>query len=234
MLSNHEYICSDLTSFAAQNIEPERLKLWHDGVLGGSANLARVGAMGHKRPKSILNNVRRGIRQWSQRYPTGLRGLRLPPNNNPIAFAAIFPIHEDSEIIFDMPPSQSLYLSRFHLDAKDSIQFAPPGDDQCHIAYIRSWEIHPDFWNYENALLLTQDTQATLRELCQDYPELSQVYSIAIHPRLAAFAKSLGFEIMRPDPNTSLYWLYISLDNFLALDADDLLADFDYTLYTSH
>ncbi|MBT9316482.1 hypothetical protein [Leptothoe spongobia] len=186
----------------------------------------------NKRPKSMLNNVRRGLRQWSQRYPPGLRVLRLSPKNNPIAFSTIFPIHQDSEIIFDLPPSQSLHLSRFHLNAKDPIQFASPGDHQCHIAYIRSWEIHPDFWNYKNALLMTQDTQATVREIYKDYPELSEVYSIAIHPRLAAFATTLGFEIMRPDPQTSLCWLYISLDSFLALEADKVLADFDYTLYT--
>lgn len=184
----------------------------------------------HKRPKSILNNLRRGIRAWSQRFPAGLRVLRLSPKNNPIGFAAIFPIHPDSDIVFDLPPSQSFYLNRFHLDAEDSIQFAHPGDPQCRIAYIRSWEIHRDFWNYHNALMMTQDTQATVRKLCKDYPELSQVYSIAIHPRLAAFATALGFESMTPDPNTSLYWLYISLDNFLALDAEELLADFDYTL----
>lgn len=184
-----------------------------------------------KRPQFMLNNLRRGLRQWHERYPAGLRVLRLAPKNNAIAFSAIFPIHQESEIIFDLPPSQSLHLSRLHLNAEDPIQFAPPDDPQCHIAYIRSWEIHTDFWNYKNVALMTQDTQNTLRQIQENYPELSEVYSIAIHPRLAALATALGFENMTPDPDTSLYWLYISLDSFLALDADELLAAFDYTLY---
>ena len=98
----------------------------------------------------------------------------------------------------------------------------------CHIAYVRSWAIHPDFWNYDNALLLAKDTQATLRQIHEDYPELSEVYSLAIHPRLEAFATTLGFEIMKPDQDTSLCWLYTSLDDFLALNVDDVLLDFDF------
>ncbi len=186
-----------------------------------------------KRPTSMLNNLRRGLRQWYDRYPTGLRVLRLTAKNNtPIGFSTIFPIHPDSEIIFDLPPSQSLHLSRLHANTPDPIQFAPPGDRQCHIAYIRSWEIHRDFWNRDNVILMTQDTQNTLKQIHTDYPELSEVYSIAIHPRLAALATTLGFESMTPDPNTSLCWLYISLDSFLALDVEQVLTDFDYTLYT--
>lgn len=186
-----------------------------------------------KRPTSMLNNLRRGLRQWHKRYPTGLRVLRHTSKNNiPIAFSTIFPIHPDSEIIFDLPPSQSLHLSRLHSNAQDPIEFAPPGDLNCHIAYIRSWEIHRDFWNRDNVTLMAQDTQSTLKALQTEYPELSEVYSIAIHPRLAALATALGFESMTPDPDTSLCWLYISLDSFLALDVEQVLKDFDYTLYT--
>ncbi len=185
-----------------------------------------------KRPKSMTNNLKRGLRQWGRRYPDGIRVLRLAPNNNPIAFAAIFPIHQDSEIIFDLPPSESLYLSRLHLKSKDPIQFAPPGDLDCHTAYIRSWEIDTDFWNHETAVLMAQDTQTTLQQIHKDYPELSEIYSIAIHPRLEAFATALGFEVMNPDPNTSLCWLYISLDSFLSLDVNKVLKNFDYNLYT--
>ncbi|MEM9009409.1 MAG: hypothetical protein AAGE59_38650 [Cyanobacteria bacterium P01_F01_bin.86] len=186
----------------------------------------------NKSPDFMLNNLKRGLRQWGRRYPSGLRVLRLAPKNTPIAFAAIFPIHQDSDIVFDLPPSQSLHLSRLHLNATDPIQFASPGDLDCHIAYVRSWEIDRDFWNHETVVRMAQDTQTTLQKIHTDHPELSEVYTIAIHPRLAALAIALGFESMTPDPNTSLCWLYMSLDNFLALDVDQVLKNFDYTLYT--
>ncbi|MEM9807197.1 MAG: hypothetical protein AAF959_18175 [Cyanobacteria bacterium P01_D01_bin.56] len=186
----------------------------------------------NKKPNFMINNLKKGLRQWGRRYPTGLRVLRLAPKNTPIAFAAIFPIHQDSDIVFDMPPSQSLHLSRLHLNNKDPIQFATPGDLDCHIAYVRSWEIDRDFWNHETVVHMAQDTQTTLQKIHTDHPELSDVYTIAIHPRLAALGTALGFESMTPDPNTSLCWLHMSLDNFLALNVDQVLQDFDYTLYT--
>lgn len=181
-----------------------------------------------KRPKSMLHNLRQGLRQWAKRYPDGLRVLRHAPKNKTIAFAAIFPVHQASEISFDLPPSHSFYLNKLHLNAEDPIQFASPGDSNCHIAYIRGWQIQPDFWNYENALCLLKETQATLQRMHDDYPELSDVYTIAIHPRLEAFALNLGFETMKSDSDTSIRWLYMPLDRFLTLDGEDSLLNFDY------
>ena len=185
----------------------------------------------NKRPETMLNNLRKGLREWSKQYPDGLRVLKHSSRNTPIGLAAIFPVDPSSERYFDLPPSQSLYLNRLHLNIEDTIKIAAPGDLNCHVAYIRSWEINRDFWNYDSTLCMLRDTQAMLQKIHHDYPELTDVYTIAIHPRLQAFGLNLGFEVMKSDPDTSLSWLYMALDEFLALDAEDLLLNFDYTRY---
>ena len=185
-----------------------------------------------ERPKTLLQNFRRMLREWAKRYPEGLRVLRYSlKNNRPIALSTVFPIHPDSEICFDLPPSEGLYVTKLHLGVEDPIQFPSKNSSECHVAYIRGWNIHKDFWNYENALRLFKDTQESLRKMQNKFPNLSDLYTISLHPRMADFALNLGFELMVSDPDTSMSWLYMPLDKFLAIDGEDILLNFDYSYY---
>ncbi|MGC1526179.1 MAG: hypothetical protein WA783_09005, partial [Phormidesmis sp.] len=85
-----------------------------------------------------------------------------------------------------------------------------------------------DMWSYEAAGLLFQDSQNTLKQMQEDFPNLCDIYSITIHPRLEAFALTLGFKALKSDSDSSLRWLYMSLDKFLALDYEDALLNFDF------
>ena len=181
------------------------------------------------RPESMLHNIKRGIRQWARQYPKGLRVLRRDSTQEPVGFAAFFPAHPDSEEKFDLPPSRSLHLNRLNVRQEDPIQIATPGDPDCYTVFVRSWQIQLSVWSYGTACELIKDSQATLKQMRQDFPNLSDIYTIAIHPLSEDFALTLGFRQMKADPDSSLCWLYMPLDRFLALDYEDILLNFDYS-----
>jgi hypothetical protein len=170
--------------------------------------------------------ITKGLRQWHQKCPANLRVLRTEANHDPIGFAAIYPIHENSEVNFHRPPSQSLYLST--PNPIDPMQFASPGDETCYIAFVRAWQIAWPHWNYSSVSLFLKDTQDTLRQMLEQYPNLSDVYTIAIHPRLELLASILGFKQMRADPNSTLRWIYMPLERLIALDVDEVLVEMDF------
>lgn len=179
-------------------------------------------------PSDSLLNIRRGLENWAERYPEGLRVLRYRSSQHSIGFTAIVPVDKKSERNFYLPPKHSLHLNRFDPDIQDPIEIAQPGDEDCRIAYIRSWQIQPDLWTFDNALKLLNETQQTLRKMHSKHPNLSDVYSMTIHPRLEDFARTLGFQVMHSDSDTSLRWLHIPLDSFLELDSESTLLNFDY------
>lgn len=168
------------------------------------------------------------LRQWATQYPHGLRVLRKVADDEPVGFAAFFPTHPDSEEKFHRPPSVSLHLST--LDDQDPIQVAAPGDERCYAVFVRGWQIHLHYWNYATACQLLQDSQATLTQMQEGYPNLCDIYTITIHPRLEALALALGFRAMKADPHSSLRWYYTPLDHFLRLDVDEALVEFDFQL----
>lgn len=171
--------------------------------------------------------ITQALRHWSELYPAGLRVLRQLDTDEPVGLAVYFPTHSSSEENFHRPPSLSLYLSTS--EQEDPMQVASPGDDRCYAVFIRAWKIHWHHWNYATVSLFLRDAQDTLALMRGDFPNLSDMYSIAIHPRLEAFALALGFKQMKADPNSSLRWIYMSLDRFLALDVDETLVDFDFS-----
>ncbi len=180
----------------------------------------------NKRPEDMAHQIKKGLRQWARQYCTGLRVIRQASDDSPVGFAAFFPTNAVSEKKFSMAPSASLHLSR--LADVDPIEVASPGDKECYAVYIRGWQLHPDMWSYEAAGLLFQDSQNTLKQMQEDFPNLCDIYSITIHPRLEAFALTLGFKALKSDSDSSLRWLYMSLDKFLALDYEDALLNFDF------
>ncbi|MEL6383534.1 MAG: hypothetical protein AAFQ89_14000 [Cyanobacteria bacterium J06626_18] len=167
------------------------------------------------------------LRQWATQCPDGLRVLRTASDNEPVGFAALFPTHPDSEEQFHLPPSASLHLST--LDKTDPLRVALPGDDQCYAVFVRSWQIRPLYWNYSTTCQFLQDSQTTLRKMQASFPNLCDLYTIAIHPRLEALAFAVGFKPLKTDPNSSLRWLHLSLDRFLATDIETALVEFDFT-----
>ncbi|MEM1310545.1 MAG: hypothetical protein AAGF98_13810 [Cyanobacteria bacterium P01_H01_bin.153] len=166
------------------------------------------------------------LRRFAQQYPAGLRVLRAAANDDPVGFAALYPTHPDSEENFHLPPSSSMHLST--LNGHDPIQVASPGDPDCYAVFVRSWQLQPLSWNYAAVCQFLQDSQATLRQMQQDFPNLCDLYGIAIHPATEALALAVGFKPMKADPRTALRWLHTPLDHFLNLDIDEALVEFDF------
>ncbi|MEM6253847.1 MAG: hypothetical protein AAF821_13090 [Cyanobacteria bacterium P01_D01_bin.156] len=181
-----------------------------------------------ERPESMLYNIKKGLRHWAREYPDGLRVLRRGSTQEPVGFAAFLPAHPDSEEQFDLPPSLSVHLSRLNINQEDPIKVANTGDPDCYAVFVRSWQIQLNLWNYETACELIRDSHRTLKKMRDDFPNLSDIYTIAIHPRSENLALNLGFRATKSDPNSSLRWLYMPLDRFLALDYEDLLLNIDY------
>ncbi|MGD1858283.1 MAG: hypothetical protein ACFB2W_28940 [Leptolyngbyaceae cyanobacterium] len=176
----------------------------------------------------MLYNIKRGLRQWARQYPDGLRVLRRASTQEPVGFAAFLPTHPDSEEKFDLSPSRSLHLSRLNIREEDPIKVATAGDPDCYTVFVRSWQIEPSVWHYENACKLIEDSKRTLTKIRDAFPNLSDIYTIAIHPLSEDLAMTLGFRMTKADPNSSLRWLYMPLDRFLELDHEDVLLNFDY------
>ncbi|MEM7793516.1 MAG: hypothetical protein AAF579_03570 [Cyanobacteria bacterium P01_C01_bin.118] len=191
--------------------------------------LEKVYSYDPERPESMLHNIKKGLRQWARQYPEGLRVLRRSSNQEPVGFSAFLPADPDSEEKFDLSPSRSLHLSRLDVRAEDPIQVATKGDPDCYTVFVRSWQIELPVWTYENACTMIKDSQTTLSKIRDDFPNLSDIYTIAIHPLSEDFAITLGFRTTKSDPDSSLRWLYMSLDRFLALDYEDVLLNFDYS-----
>lgn len=178
--------------------------------------------------KTTSFQIKKALRQWNKEYPSGLRVLRKISNKEPVGFTALFPTHPSCEENFDLPPSSSMHLCT--LGNEDPIKVAQPGDKACYAVFIRSWQIKWCYWERTTVTQFLQDTQATLKQMQKAFPNLCDVYAIAIHPRLEDLAVKLEFRPLKADSNTSLRWLYTPLDRLLELDADEVLADFDFNL----
>lgn len=191
--------------------------------------LEKVYSYDTKRPVAMLYSIKKGLRQWGRQNPEGLRVLRRTSDNAAVGFAAFFPTHPDSEEKFDLPPSHSLYLSRLDTQEEDPIKLASKGEPDCYTVFVRSWQIQPEVWTYETSCELIRDSKRTLENIRDKFPNLSDIYTIAIHPRSEDFALNLGFRPMKADPDSSLRWLSMPLDRFLALDHEDILLNFNYS-----
>ncbi|MGF1512242.1 MAG: hypothetical protein ACFB5Z_00895 [Elainellaceae cyanobacterium] len=179
------------------------------------------------RPEAGSFKITKTLRQWASQYPEGLRVLREGSDDEPIGLSVLFPVHASCEAQFHLPPSSSLYLNT--PEQEDPISVATPGEDCC-VVFVRSWDIKPSYRNYAAACQLLKDSQATLAQMQQTFSGLCDIYTVSIHPRLEAFALALGFKPMGADPSSALRWLYMPVDRFLALDVDETLVEFDFSL----
>ncbi|MEM1241570.1 MAG: hypothetical protein AAGI45_17170 [Cyanobacteria bacterium P01_H01_bin.26] len=158
------------------------------------------------------------LRQWAEGYSRGMRVLRRRDNLNPVGFCLLYPTTQDSEIHFFGPPNKGLHLSGIATD--DPFDLALPGDNSCRTVFIRSWNIAPDYEN--QSLLLLQDVQATLRAMQQDFPNLCDLHTLIIHRHYEPLATALGFQKTGLDSQATIYWMYLALDRFLAIDMEGL------------
>jgi hypothetical protein len=164
------------------------------------------------------------LRDWSDRYVTGMRVLRRCDNQNPVGFYTLYPAQRISEIKFFSPPSQGLHLSQ--VTEVDPFELALPGDQTCRSVFVRSWIIEHHYRpSYQVPFL--QDAQHTLATMKQDFPNLWDMHTLIIHPSYETLAQILGFQKTNCDPKLPIYWMYQSVDRFLALDMKAVAAQLE-------
>jgi hypothetical protein len=156
------------------------------------------------------------LRHWNHQYSAGMRVLRRIDNQNPVGFYLLYPVVSDSEANFFQDPNRGLHFSTG--SEIDPFIMALPGDQDCLAVYIRSWVIDAPYIQSCQADFL-QDAQQVLHHMKQDFPNLCDLYSMIMHPTYEALAASLGFQKMRNAPS-SIYWMYLALDRFLALSLE--------------
>ena len=157
------------------------------------------------------------LRAWGTDYNKGMRVLRRTDNLNPVGFSFIFPVDSDSEVKFFEAPSQALHMTEVR--DRDPFDMAQPGDESCLAAFIRSWVIDSAYLDQYRAEFV-KDAQQVLLEMQKDYPNLCDLYTMIIHPSYEPMSVALGFQKMNPQP-ASIYWMYLALDRFLALNIDE-------------
>lgn len=170
---------------------------------------------------TLPHRIARLLRQWAGQYLTGMRVLRRSDNLNPVAFYLLYPTTSGSDATFFGPPSKGLHLSG--LTDVDPFQMATPGDPTCVSVFVRSWMIDPLYLERYRVVFL-QDVQATLVRMRQDFPNLWDMHTLIIHPSYEVLASALGFQRTGQDTQTSLYWMYLAIDRYLALNIEAAIA----------
>ena len=167
---------------------------------------------------AVPNRITELLRQWAESYSRGMRVLRRSDNLNPVGFCLLYPTTRDSEIHFFGPPNKGLHLSG--IATEDPFTLATAGDESCRALFIRSWNILPEY--EDRALMLLQDAQTTLKAMQQDFPNLCDLHTLIIHRHYEPLATALGFQKTGLDSQAAVYWMYLALDRFLAIDMEDL------------
>jgi hypothetical protein len=171
---------------------------------------------------AVAHKAMRLLRQWAQQYPNTMRVLRRSDTLQPVGFYVLYPIASISEGNLFLPPSLSLHLCTDGI--VDPIEMAQPGDLNCISVFTRSWTIDEAYKNYETVCLFMRDTQQTFTKMKQDFPNISDIYVMPIHPSYEALANVLGFQKTIQDPQSYLCWMYLAVDHFLALDVEKAIA----------
>jgi hypothetical protein len=159
--------------------------------------------------------ITRLLRQWAEQYKTGMRVLRLEENQQAVGFYLLYPTDSESESCFFDPPAKSLHLG-FGAET-DPIKMAKPGDKHCRGILVRSWVIDTPYLEQWRVPFLI-DIQKVLREMLLDFPMLSDLHTMIIHPAYEKMATIMGFQRTGVKSSTSLYWMYLPLDRYLTLD----------------
>ena len=174
----------------------------------------------NKNTSAAPQRIAKLLRHWAAQYPSGMRVLRCDDNLNPVGFYLLYPIATQSESNFFCPPSKSLHLSS--ATDIDPIQMAVPPDPNCQAIFIRSWVIDRPYLAQSRILFLT-DVQQVLSQMLEEFPNLCDLYTMIIHPSYEQLALALGFQKTSSDAQLSVYWVYLAVDRFLALNIKQTL-----------
>ena len=175
----------------------------------------------NKSTTAVPQKIARLLRTWSRQYPKGMRVLRRCDNLHPVGFYVLFPVAAESEDKFFLPPGRGLHLST--QDEVDPFKMAPPGDPDCSAIFVRSWMIDRPYMQPEHVYQFVEDAQGVLAEVQKDFPNVCDLYALTIHPVYEEMTQALGFQQIGTDPQLSIYWMYIALDRFMALNIQQAL-----------
>ncbi len=158
------------------------------------------------------------LREWASQYSKGMRVLRREDNLNTVGFYLLYPTASSSDVNFFSSPSKSLHFSS--ASDVDPFQMAIPGDENCVSVFVRSWMIDTPYLA-EYRIPFMEDIQQVLVELQQDFPKLCDLHTLLIHPSYEKLAHCLGFH--KTSCTGPIYWMYLPLNRFLALDIKEAL-----------
>lgn len=172
----------------------------------------------NRNQETVPHRIVQLLRKWAGQYVGGMRVMRRCDNRNPVGFYLLYPTDPGSESNFFTSPSKGLHLST--MEAIDPFVMATSGDPGCVALFVRSWVIDPQYLASHRRLFL-QDVQQTLQRMRQDFPNLCDLHTLIIHPGYEEMAENLGFQKTIQDSKTSVYWMYLPLDRFLARSLGD-------------
>lgn len=180
---------------------------------------------------AIPHKISKLLRQWAEQYPVGMRVLRCSETLHPVGFYLLYPTLSECEVNFFLPPSKSLHLSS--ASEIDPLQMAIPGSPSCPkdsvtSLLVRSWMIDTAYKNWENVHIFLKDVQTTLVRIQEDFPNLCDFYTLVIHPQYEKLAMSLGFQKIGTDPQSSLYWMYTAVEQYLKLDIAEVVTKLEF------
>ncbi|MEG3934371.1 hypothetical protein QT990_24480 [Microcoleus sp. T3_B1] len=174
----------------------------------------------NRNTNAVPHKIAKILRLFASQYSKGMRVLRRSDNLNPVGFYLLYPTVSESEVNFFNAPSKSLHLSS--ISDIDPFNMALPGDINCQSVFIRSWMIDPQYLS-EYRIAFLEDAQKVLGEMQTDFPNLCDLYTLMIHPMYEKQSRALGFQKTSSDSQLSVYWMYLALDRFLALDIKEAL-----------
>jgi hypothetical protein len=177
----------------------------------------------NKKNTAAPQRIARKLRNWAKQYSKGMRVLRRCDTQDPVGVCILYPVASESEENFFLPPSKSLHLST--ASQTDPFNMPKPGDEDCTSVFIRSFQIDPNYQQHNTLCQLLKDAQQTLINMQADFPNLCDLYSLTIHPSAQNLGLALGFQKTSQDPQLSIYWMYMALDNYLALDIEQAVSN---------
>ena len=78
--------------------------------------------------------------------------------------------------------------------------------------------IEPSFMTPDQVIGMLEDAQTLLQDMQQQFPNLCDIHTLVVHPFHEELTLSLGFHKTGQDPQMPVYWMYMALDRYLALD----------------
>lgn len=185
--------------------------------------LARYYNWVNKSSNIVSHRIARVLRFWATQYPAGMRVLRHPETQNPVAFYILYPIAPECEEKLFLPPSRSLYLNTE--SEIDPWKIATLGDLECTALHVRGWQIDFPYKNENSIKQLLRDAQKTLVTLQADFPNLCDIYALPMHPADQQLVYALGFQSTIQDTQRLLSWMYMPLDKFMLVDIDQVVSN---------